>query len=227
MKPATSVTNKHLLPIYSGSGAVPMIFHPIRTLVASGIREILVVSSKEHSGPIIQTLGDGSEFGADFTYKVQDPERVGMGIASALKLSQHFTDDGPFAVILGDNFYEDEFSLEFSLFPGNHRSKIFIKEVEDPERFGVYSDGMIEEKPKAPKSRMAVTGLYLYTQHVYSITSLIKPSKRGELEISDINNFYCMDRSASVCEVKGFWSDMGTPSSIIRTQEFLNRSQLK
>lgn len=223
MRPATSVTNKHLLPIYSMSGSVPMIFYPIRTLVSSGVKEIMVVSSKEHSGPIIQTLGDGSEFGADFTYKVQDPETVGMGIASALLLSKAFTGDGAFAVILGDNFYEESFSEQFGLFEQSEsKAMIFIKEVPDPERFGVYHDGSIEEKPTSPKGNMAVTGLYLYTDHVYGIASSLKPSRRGELEVSDINNFYCREGSAMICKLNGFWSDMGTPTSMIRTQEFLS-----
>ena len=223
MKPATSVTNKHLLPIYSNSGAVPMIFYPIRTLVSSGIREILVVSSREHSGSIIQNLGDGHMFGADFSYKIQDSDRVGLGIASALKLSQGFTGSGRFAVILGDNFYENSFIEEFLLFEkSSAEAMIFTKKVDDPQRFGVYYEGSIEEKPKNPKSNMAVTGLYLYTEKVYEIASSLKPSGRGELEISDINNHYCQNNLAEIHEVPGFWSDMGTPPSMIRTQEFLN-----
>ena len=200
-----------------------MIFYPIRTLVRSGISEILVISSKEHSGAIMQNLGDGSDFGADFTYKIQDPDRVGLGIASALKLSEGFTAEDRFAVILGDNFYEDEFAEEFKAFSSSSSdsSMIFTKEVADPERFGVYFEGSIEEKPKFPKSNMAVTGLYLFTKHVYSLISSLKQSERGELEISDINNFYCREGLAKVHALSGFWSDMGTPSSIVRTQEFL------
>lgn len=223
MKPATEVTNKHLLPIYSNSGAVPMIFYPIRTLVSSGIKEILIVSSKEHSGPIIQNLGDGHVFGADFSYKIQDPDRAGIGIASALRLSQGFTGSDRFAVILGDNFYEDSFGEEFLSFTkSNAEAMIFTKNVNDPERFGVYFEGSIEEKPKKPKSNKAVTGLYLYTQGVYKIANTLKPSARGELEVSDINNHYCSLGLAEIREISGFWSDMGTPESMIRTQEFLN-----
>jgi len=223
MKPATTVTNKHLLPIYSELGAVPMIFQPIKTLVSSGIQEILIVSSRDHSGPIIQNLGDGYRFGADFTYKIQDPDRAGIGIASALKLSEGFTKGDRFAVILGDNFYEDSFHEEFVEFDrSDFKAMLFTKEVEDPERFGVYHKGSIEEKPKKPKSNMAVTGLYLYTSNVYEIASKLKPSARGELEISDINNHYCSMGQADVRHISGFWSDMGTPSSMIRTQEFLS-----
>lgn len=222
MKPATSVTNKHLLPIYSASGAVPMIFYPIRTLASSGIKEILIVSSREHSGPIIQNLGDGHKFGVDFTYKVQDLDR-GVGIASALKLSEGFTAKERFAVILGDNFYEDSFPNEFSFFEkSGHDAMLFLKHVEDPERFGVYHEGLIEEKPAKPKSDKAVTGLYLYTDDVYKVAAALRPSSRGELEITDINNHYCRTGRAEVRDIPGFWSDMGTPSSMIRTQEFLN-----
>ena len=225
MKPATAVTNKHLLPIYSDQGAVPMIFYPIGTLVSSGIDEILIVSSREHSGSIIQNLGDGSEFGVDFTYKVQDPSRVGMGIASALRLSEGFTGDDNFAVILGDNFYEDCFKEHFLSFCSSGMSSmLFVKRVEDPERFGVYFDGHIEEKPSNPKSNMAVTGLYLYTKEVYKVAKTLSPSGRGELEISDVNDFYCRSARATVMEIHGFWSDMGTPQSARKTQAFLNGS---
>lgn len=223
MKPATSVTNKHLLPIYSRDGAVPMITYPIRTLVSSGVREIMIISSREHSGSIIQNLGDGQDFGADFTYKIQDSAKVGMGIASALKLSEAFTGHEPFAVILGDNYYQDSFKDEFSSFQGSGMlARLFLKEVDDPERFGVYHEGSIEEKPDYPKSNMAVTGLYLYTDDVYKVAKSLKPSSRGELEISDVNNHYCSIGMADTRTLKGFWSDMGTPSSAIRTQSFLN-----
>lgn len=226
MRPATAVTNKHLLPVYSQQGAIPMIFYPISTLVRSGAREILIISSREHSGPIIQNLGDGFEFGARFSYKIQDVNRVEMGIASALKLARDFTDDEPFAVILGDNFYEDEFRSDFDEFWAGSMddAKIFLKPVPDPERFGVYHDGSIEEKPKSPKSNMAVTGLYLYGPAVFDMAEELIPSKRGELEITDINQRYCDTGRMRFAHVGGFWSDMGTPGSIVRTQEFVNSS---
>jgi glucose-1-phosphate thymidylyltransferase len=226
MRPATSVTNKHLLPIYGSQGAMPMIFYPIATLVKSKVRDILIISSKEHSGSIIQNLGDGFEFGAKFSYKIQDVNRVEMGIASALKLAKDFTESKPFAVILGDNFFEDGFERDFEEFESSmeYESSIFLKSVEDPERFGVYNEGIIEEKPKCPKSNMAVTGLYLYRSGVYDMAEKLIPSDRGELEISDINQEYCYQGKMRVSNVEGFWSDMGTPHSIIRTQEFINSS---
>lgn len=229
MKPATFVMNKHLLPIYSDQGALPMIFYPINTLVKSGVTDILIISSKEHSGPIIQNLADGYSFGANFTYKIQDVNRVVMGIASALKLAKDFTDDEPFAVILGDNFYEDSFADEFFAFTNSCTlsSRIFVKEVPDPERFGVYANGEIIEKPKDPKSNLAVTGLYLYHPSVYEIAEKLTPSRRGELEITDVNQFYCQKNSMDITQVKGFWSDMGTPLSVQRTQEFIELSKFK
>lgn len=226
MKPATFVTNKHLLPIYADHGAVPMIFYPINTLVSSGISDILIISSRDHSGPIIQNLGDGHYFGANFTYKIQDVTRVEMGIASALRLARDFTRNEPFAVILGDNFYEDSFGNDMMFFNNScdKSARIFIKEVGDPERFGVYHEGRIEEKPSEPKSNMAVTGLYLYHPGVYEIAEKLIPSKRGELEITDVNQHYCENGSMDVSVIKGFWSDMGTPQSMQRTQEFVSQT---
>lgn len=206
-----------------------MIFYPISTLVRSGITDILIISSKEHSGSIIQNLGDGDDFGANFTYKIQDINRVGLGIASALRLAKDFTKDDPFAVILGDNFYEDCFSDEFAFFKESCQksARIFIKEVPDPERFGVYAEGRIEEKPESPKSNMAVTGLYLYHPGAYEIAETLKPSGRGELEITDVNNAYCASEAMDTSVVKGFWSDMGTPNSLKRTQEFIESTDFK
>lgn len=226
LKPSTKIVNKHLLPVYSDQGAVPMIFYPINTLVRSGVTEILIISSRDHSGSIIQNLGDGHEFGADFTYKIQDVNRVSLGIASALKLARGFTGDKPFAVILGDNFYEDSFKDQFHFFSQScsKSARIFIKEVQDPERFGVYSDGEIVEKPENPKSQMAVTGLYLYHSDVYEIAENLKPSGRGELEITDVNNAYCRMGAMDTSQVAGFWSDMGTPASMKRTEEFIHSS---
>lgn len=206
-----------------------MIFYPINTLVSSGVEDILIISSREHSGPIIQNLSDGFSFGARFTYKIQDTNRVELGIASALKLARDFTWNEPFAVILGDNFFEDSFGMDFSSFwlDQSKGAQIFIKSVPDPERFGVYHEGSIEEKPEHPKSDMAVTGLYLYRPDVYHLADDLKPSRRNELEITDINQSICSSGSMSVSEVSGFWSDMGTPQSLARTQDFVSRTQYR
>jgi glucose-1-phosphate thymidylyltransferase len=226
MQPATANINKHLLPVYSQDGAIPMIYYPITSLVKGGIKEILIISSREHCGKIIENLGDGSSFGARFTYKIQDVNNTPLGIASALKLAQGFTGIDPFAVILGDNFFEDDFSIYFKNFnTARFDAAIFLKEVEDPNRFGVYYDNFIEEKPSEPKSNLAVTGLYLYTNIVYQIANNLILSNRGELEITDINNYYCLKKSLHINHVNGFWSDMGTPKSLIATQEFINNSK--
>jgi glucose-1-phosphate thymidylyltransferase len=230
MLPGTKVSNKHLLPVYSDEGAVPMIFYPIRTLVKSNIHDILIISSREHCGHIIENLSDGSCFEADFTYKIQDLKNVKLGIASALKLARNFTNDEDFAVILGDNFFEDTFVDEFRQFSEkSQEAAIFLHEVNDPHRFGVaVQEGnrlTIEEKPCEPKSNLAVTGLYLYTKEVYQIADTLLPSKRGELEITDINNYYCDRGVMTVHTLHGFWSDMGTPTSMLRTQEFISNAQ--
>jgi glucose-1-phosphate thymidylyltransferase len=215
-----------------------MIFYPINTLVNSGVEDILIISSRQHCGPIIENLAAGHDFNANFTYKVQDVQHVPLGIASALKLAQDFTQGDPFAVILGDNFYEDSFQEEFNKFrvPALHHTpdplcapkpiaSVFLKMVPDPERFGVATvegdNVTIEEKPDDPKSKWAVTGLYLYTAHVYQVAEKFNVSQRGELEITDINNWYCENGGMTVNYLEGFWSDMGIPESMKRTQQFI------
>jgi len=228
MKSFTDITNKHLAPVYSCLGATPMIFYPVNTLIKSGITNILIISSQEHSGKIIEYLGNGKKFGADFTYKIQNMNETPTGIAAALKIARDFTREEPFAVILGDNFYENSFSEELKDFEtNNEKSCVFLKEVQDIHRFGcatVSNTGhVIEiiEKPISPKSNYAVTGMYLYENDVFSLAKKLLPSSRGELEISDINNNYAKEGSLSSITLKGFWSDMGTPESMIRTQQFL------
>jgi len=199
MAPCTKVTNKHLLPVYTEAGAVPMIHFPIRTLVKSGIENILIISSRHHSGDIIEHLGDGEEFGADFSYKVQDMDRVQLGIASALKIARDYTKDDNMAVILGDNYFEESFKTRFTQFDIGQidcYSLGFLKTVSDPTRFGVilwkdtnFTEVLcIYEKPKNPPSNWAVTGLYLFKPQVYELLDGLKPSRRGELEIIDILN---------------------------------------
>jgi glucose-1-phosphate thymidylyltransferase len=227
LQPATKIYNKHLLPIYSQNGAVPMIYYPIKTLVNSGIEEILIISSREHCGNIIDNLSDGADFGADFSYKIQDSSHVQLGIASALKLAENFVGKSKFAMILGDNYFEDSFIKEFESFSiSDEKCGLFLKEVSDVERFGcaIVKDGKISkiiEKPKNVESNWAVTGLYLYDSDVFSIAKNLVPSNRGELEITDINDHYCKINSANANFLKGFWSDMGTPMSVKKTQEFI------
>lgn len=222
-----------------------MIWYPLNTLVQSGAKEVMIVSSQEHCGDIIEFLGDGTRFGVDLTYKIQDhndPTRP-VGIASAMKLIEGWVKDEPFAVILGDNFYENSFSKEFDLFTemykdtrgvagGMTAAHIFLKEVSDPERFGVATlQGTkvtkIVEKPKNPESNYAVTGLYLFTPHVFDVIRTLKPSDRGELEVSDINDYYVKQNSMTSTVINGMWSDMGIPPSMVRTQEWINKNDYR
>lgn len=228
LHPATMWQNKHLLPIYTNHGAYPMIYYPIRTLIESGLTDILVISSREHCGRIMETLSDGRYFGCDFSYKIQDTAHVLMGIASALKLARGFTGGENFALILGDNFFEDTFAEDVIAWEAsNAQVCLALKEVEDIQRFGcatVKESGEITkivEKPKEPESNWAVTGLYLYSPDVYTVADTLVPSNRGELEITDINTHYASQGLAQAMFLKGYWSDMGTPSSLQRTEEFI------
>ncbi|MGQ9474006.1 MAG: sugar phosphate nucleotidyltransferase, partial [Candidatus Caldatribacteriaceae bacterium] len=187
--PLTKVTNKHLLPV----GRYPMIFYPIHRLKQAGITEILIVTGREHMGDVIELLGSGRDFGVEFTYRVQD--RAG-GIAEALGLAKNFVGQNRCVVILGDNIFEDDISPFVREYLLQERgAKILLKEAPDLKRFGVpeLCDGKvvaIEEKPENPKSIYAVTGIYMYDPEVFDIIAVLKPSKRGELEITDVNNAY-------------------------------------
>jgi len=210
--PLTKVTNKHLLPVYDK----PMIFYPLQTLLDAGINEIMIVSGKGHAGHFLELLGSGSDWGVRFTYEIQDGAG---GIAQALGLAEDFADDEDVAVVLGDNIFQDDVSEVVQAFEvGGH---IFLKRVEDAHRFGVAQiegNGVIsiEEKPEDPKSDMAVTGLYLYDNGVFEIIRRLKPSGRGELEITDVNNEYIRVGEMSYSLLEGYWSDAGTFESLLR-----------
>jgi glucose-1-phosphate thymidylyltransferase len=215
--PLTKVTNKHLLPVYNQ----PMIYYPIRTLVDAGISEILVVTGGNNAGDFLRLLGNGKEFGLkrlDYTYQ----EGEG-GIAAALALSEHFADGDLVCVILGDNIYEKSVRPSAEEFTKRgHGAKIHLKKVENPQRFGVpvisgENIVKIEEKPKVPKSDYAVTGLYMYDSKVFDIIRTLKPSGRGELEITDVNNAYIERQDLTYGIVEGWWSDAGTFDSLLRT----------
>ena len=208
----TAVTNKHCLPVYNK----PMIFFPIQTLVDAGIKDIFIISGPEHSGHFLRLLGSGKDFGAKFTFGIQDTPG---GIAHALSLAQDFADKESVAVILGDNIFEDQIAEYVRTFKSG--AKVFLKEVHDAQRFGVaqVSDDAIisiEEKPKQPKSNLAVTGLYLYDNTVFDIIKALRPSGRGELEITDVNNAYVKKETMQFAVIKGFWSDAGTYDSLLR-----------
>lgn len=217
LRPVTRVTNKHLLPVYNQ----PMIYYPLRNLAACGFRDILIVSGREHAGDFLNLLGSGKEFGARLSYEVQ--EEAG-GIAQALALAEDFADGGSVAVHLGDNIFEKPQELvravrEF----GKHEmsAMILLKEVTDPERFGVAEikkDKVVEiaEKPRRPKSRLAVTGFYLYDFRVFSVIKTLRPSRRGELEITDVNNEFIRRGEMRFAKITGDWTDAGTFDSLLR-----------
>ncbi len=208
--PLTKVTNKHLLPV----GYKPMIFYPIEKLTAAGIDEILIVTGTEHMGDVVNLLGSGKEFGCRFTYKVQDEAG---GIAQALALAENFVGNDVMTVILGDNIFESDLSKALNDYPGSG-AQILLKDVPDPGRFGVAElDGKkiigIEEKPDNPKSEYAVTGIYMYDLRVFDIIRTLKPSKRGELEITEVNNRYIENGEMRFSILDGWWTDAGTQDS--------------
>jgi len=221
MLPCTKVTNKHCLPVYDR----PMIYYPLQTLTQAGINDIMIVTGGNNPGDFLKLLENGREFGAkEIHYAYQ--EGAG-GIAQALGLAQEFVGQDKIAVILGDNIFEDDISSYVEKFERQKSgAKIFLKEVADPRRFGVaeIKGGHvinIEEKPRDPKSNYAVTGLYMYDNQVWDLIKKLKPSGRGELEITDVNNFY-VNQGSMTCEmVKGFWSDAGTFDSLLRAANFL------
>lgn len=218
--PLTHATSKHLLPIYDR----PMVFYPIQTLVNAGIDEVIIVTGGPHAGDYLRVLKNGRQLGLralEYTYQ----EREG-GIAEALGLCEDFADGGPLAVILGDNTTDADIRPAVESF--EEGALIFLKEVHDPERYGcpVFDPAdrsrilRIEEKPKAPQSNFAVSGLYFYDRRVFEYIKRLKPSGRGELEITDVNNFYLEDGLLRWTGLEGFWSDAGTFESLYRSNIF-------
>jgi glucose-1-phosphate thymidylyltransferase len=207
--PLTKVTNKHLLPV----GKKPMIFHPIEKLLEAGIREIMIVTGTEHMGAVVGLLGSGADFGAEFTYRVQD--QAG-GIAQALSLCEEFVRLDRCCVILGDNIFESSLQGAVSRFMDQPSgARLLLKEVPDPERFGVATveqDRIVKivEKPIQPESSLAVTGIYLYDAAVFGIIRTLKPSGRNELEITDVNAAYLARGQLRFELLDGYWSDAGT-----------------
>ncbi|TCM97792.1 glucose-1-phosphate thymidylyltransferase [Paenibacillus sp. BK033] len=216
--PLTKVTNKHLLPV----GKYPMIFYPVFKLKQAGITEILVVTGKEHLGDVVNLLGSGREMNVTFTYKVQD--KAG-GIAQALDLAEQFVGSDKMAVILGDNVFEESIAPFVNRFKEQCKgAKILIREVQAPERYGVaelLEDKIlsIEEKPRYPKSNYAVTGIYMFDNTVFDIVKKLKPSGRGELEITDVNNAYIERNELTFDILKGWWTDAGTHESLLHANE--------
>ena len=219
--PLTKVTNKHLLPV----GMAPMIWHPLWKMKEAGIEEILIVTGTEHMGDVVALMGSGKDFGCRFTYKVQDEAG---GIAQALGLAENFAGGSPICVILGDNIFQDSLKEEVQAFAQQGKgARILLKPVDDPQRYGVaeVKDGKvlgIEEKPKAPKSNLSVTGIYFYDATVFDIIKTVKPSGRGEMEITDVNNAYIAKGQLSFGTFKGWWTDAGTFPSLAHASELAN-----
>ena len=225
LRPLTDVTNKHLLPIYDK----PMIYYPIQTLVQAGIQDIMIVTGGRHAGAFLQLLGNGYTFGLkDLYYTYQHGEG---GIADALKLCEHFAEGEPIAVILGDNIIQDDISPYVRKFEQQKSgARVLLKEVADPERFGVPElDGArivrIEEKPEQPKSNYAVTGIYMYDRRVFDFCRTLKPSGRGELEITDVNNQYIQDGDLYYDVLEGWWTDAGQFESLFHASELVARER--
>lgn len=216
--PLTKVTNKHLLPV----GKYPMIFHSIAKLKEAGINDILIVTGKDHMGDVVNLLGSGREFGLKFTYKVQDEAG---GIAQALGLAENFVNGDQMVVILGDNVFAHSITPFVQNFQRQVKgAKILIQEVHDPQRYGVpelSGDKIlsIEEKPQQPKSSYAVTGIYMYDSRVFDIVRTLKPSGRGELEITDVNNAYIEAGELTYDVLHGWWTDAGTHPSLTKANE--------
>ena len=232
LRPLTSVTNKHLLPVYDQ----PMIYYQIQTLVNSGITDIMIVTGGNSAGDFLKLLGNGKAFGLKhLNYTYQEGEG---GIAEALALVEHFAADEPVCVVLGDNIIEGNIAAAVESYRKQKTgAKIILKEVPDPERFGVPELSgstvvKIEEKPTSPKSKYAVIGIYMYDAEVYDIIRTLVPSRRGELEITDVNNAY-IERGAMTWEVlDGWWTDAGTFESLLRASKLVadsgaNKMELK
>ncbi len=220
--PLTKITNKHLLPIYDK----PMIYYPIQTLVEAGIRDLMVVTGGRNSGDFLRLLSNGKEFGLKhINYTYQEGEG---GIADALALTEHFADRNKICVILGDNIIEGSIKDAVRDFQQQERgAKILLKKVDDAERFGVaeiQGDRIlgIEEKPARPKSNYAVTGIYMFDETVFDKTRTLKPSARGELEITDVNNAYIREGTMTFSYLEGWWTDAGTFESLLRAANLVH-----
>ena len=228
--PCTKVTNKHLLPVYNK----PMIYYPLRTLVNAGIKEIMIISGREHAGHFASLLGSGEDFGIKLTYGVQDEAG---GIAEALSLAEGFANKEPIVEILGDNIFEDNIKNHIEEFQkqikdGIGGAKIFLKELglKAAQRFGIAvvngeKVDYVEEKPVNPKSNLAMTGLCIFDSEIFEIIKMLKPSARGELEITDAIDYYVKRGKCNYNILKGYWSDAGTFESLIRASNLVREKE--
>ena len=224
LRPLTLVTSKQLLPVYNK----PMIYYPLQTLLDAGIKDILIIIAPDYSGQFLNLLGDGSEFGARFSYIVQKEPR---GLSEAFILGEKFIGNDNVTMILGDNiFLKQDFSQDIKNFKNG--ALVFARQVEDPQRYGVVEfdkNGKVislEEKPQKPKSNYAVVGLYVFDNRVSAAAKNLKPSARGELEIIDLQKFYLDKKELTVKIFDGIWEDAGTFDSLLRVGNIVAQSQL-
>ncbi len=224
LNPLTKITNKHLLPVYNK----PMIFYPIETLIKAGITDIMIVTGGSYAGDFLRLMGNGKEFGLKhINYTYQEGEG---GIADALSLAEYFADGEPICVILGDNLIEKNIVRAVEKYrKQKDGAKIILKEVPDPERFGVagIKNGKllrIVEKPAKPESNLAVIGIYMYDSTVFDIIKTLKPSNRGELEITDVNNAYIRKGKMTWESLQGWWTDAGTFESLLRANVLVSQT---
>ncbi|MFA6097242.1 MAG: sugar phosphate nucleotidyltransferase [Candidatus Paceibacterota bacterium] len=225
--PCTMVINKHLLPVYDK----PMIYYPLRTLAYAGIKEVLIVIGGNNPGDFVKLLKNGKSFGLKgINYEYQEGSG---GIAQALSLAEDFANKEKIAVLLGDNIIEDNIKKSVEDFKTQKKgAKLFLKEVSDPERFGVAEIKgnkiiAIEEKPKKPKTKLAVTGLYMYDSHVFDVIRTLKPSDRGELEITDVNNYYIKNSNVTFEILSGYWGDVGKFDSLHEAADYVKSKHFR
>ncbi len=217
LRPLTKITSKQLLPVYNK----PMIFYPIETLLQAGIKDILIIVSPEYAGHFLNLLGSGKEFGANFTYEIQDEPR---GLADAFIIGEHFIGQDNVTMILGDNIFDFDFSPVIQNFQGG--GHVFGKKVHDPQRYGVIEFDeqnnvlSIEEKPEQPKSDVAMVGIYILDNRASQFAKNVQPSGRGELEIPDVINQYREKGELKVTIIDGLWEDAGTFDSLLRTNVY-------
>lgn len=224
--PCTLVTNKHLLPVYNK----PMIYYPVKTMIDAGVTDIMIITGGKNEGDFLKLLKDGFDFGAKFTYRVQDGTG---GIPAALGLAKEFVGNEDCLVILGDNIMEMSLREHVESFEKNKESaKIFLLKVDDPERYGNadIKDGKVVavyEKPKQPKNNYAIIGAYLFNKEVFEVIHSLKPSERGELEVTDLLSYYISKNQLSYCELDGFWIDAGTLDALLIASNFIAEKERK
>lgn len=217
LRPLTKITSKQLLPVYDK----PMIFYPIETLIKAGIRDILIIVAPEYAGHFLNLLGSGRDFGAQFSYEIQEEPK---GLADAFRVGENFIGDDSVVMILGDNIFDHDFTESITSFTSG--GKVFAKKVPDPQRFGVvefdesHNVISIVEKPENPKSEFAVVGLYIYDNRVIQYAKELAPSERGEIEITDINNKYLANGELKVDMIEGVWQDAGTFDSLFEANKY-------